>query len=145
MKILGRDQPWSILLLVAVLLLGACGGIIAAIALAAFGSFVTIFIPMIGAFMGVAALLVFLVALAYLTLAYGLLVHNVLAWWIVFIFADISLLGAIVSLFTLGFGGLISLAIAVCFAAIMLHRDTISAIDPLKAIDVDWSGWSFED
>ena len=145
MKLLGKDQPWSILILVAVLLLGALGGIIAAIALAAFGSFFAVFIPMIGAFMGVAALVVFLVALAYFALAYGLLVHNVLAWWIVFLFADIGLLGAIASLFTLGFGGLISLVIAVGIVAIMLHKDTISAIDPLKAIDVDWSGWSFEE
>jgi len=145
MKLLGKDQPWSILILVAILVLGAIGGIIAAIALAAFGSFVAIFIPMIGAFVGLAALLVFLVALAYIALAYGLWAHKVLAWWIVFIFADIGFLGAIASLFTLGFGGLISLAIAMGIVAIMLHKDTIGAIDPLKAIDVDWSGWSFED
>lgn len=152
MKLLGRDQPWSILLLAALLIFGAVSGTICAVLLIVFGSIVVAFtsvvafIPMLFVFIGVAAILIFLVALVYLALAYGLLIHNSVAWWIVFIFADIGLLGAIVSFFTVGFGiGLISLIGAVCIVAILLHKDTIDAIEPLKAIGIDWSGWSLEE
>ena len=146
MKILGRDQPWSILLLAALLILGGVSGLICAVLLMAFGSIIGVIIPVVFVFIGVLALIVFVVALAYLALAYGLLVHNSAAWWIVFLFADIGLLGAIASFFTIGFGaGLISLIVAVAIISILLHRDTIEAIEPLKAIDVAWSGWSLEE
>lgn len=152
MKILGRDQPWSILLLAALLIFGTVSGVICAALLMIFGSVVVAFsgavafIPVLFVFIGVAAIYIFLVAMVYLALAYGLLIHNSAAWWIVSIFADIGLLGAIVSFFTVGFGiGLISLIGAVCIIAILLHKDTIDVIEPLKAIGVDWRGWSLEE
>lgn len=146
MKLLGRDQPWSIILLAALLILGGVSGLICAVLLMAFGSIIGVLVPMLFVFIGAAALIVFVVALVYLALAYGLLIHNRVAWWIVFIVTDIGLLGAIVSFFTVGFGaGLISLVVAVGIAAILLHKDTIEAIEPLKAIDIDWPGWSLEE
>jgi hypothetical protein len=145
MKLLKRDQPWSILLLSALLIFGAVAGIIAAIAVMVLGAVIGVFIPMLSIFIGAAAIIMFLVALAYIALAYGLLIHSSIAWWVVFIFADLGLLGAIVSVFTLGLGGIFPLIIAVGVVAVLLHKDTIGAIEPLKAIDVAWSGWSLEE
>lgn len=136
MKILGKEQPWSIVVLATLLIIAAVMGIIGAIATVS----ISVFLPVSSA----VAVVAIIIAAIYIVLAYGLLIHHVVVWWLVFVFSALGLLGALIILFSIGISGLISVAISVVIVAIMLHKDTISAINPLKPIDVDWPGWSFE-
>ena len=140
-------KAWGIVINTIFLGIGALVSFLSAIGLAAYsamGMMTTAVVPYSGVFVG-AAFVAILLAVVYAVLAYYLWIENNAAWWIVSIVAILGLFSAFFAMFYSGFAGIVALAIQAALVLGLLHKDTIAAINPLKAVDIDWKGWSLEE
>ena len=134
-----EKQPWGILLNCIVLIIGGFFALIGAIWTGLAGDYIGTLIPYAGMLTGIAVMLLFVAIIEFL-LCYGLWIRHIIAWWILVIVGFLGILSAVWSMLSGNYMGWISLGITIALLAALLHKDTISAVNP----GIDWKGWALE-
>ena len=139
---MSEKRPLGITLNVAVLVIGGILMLlaIAGLTLAAGLSFITDLLPIAGL---ITLFMFFMLGMTVIVfvLAYFLWQGDKYAWWILSILLVLGIIGNVYSLISMTALPIIALVIQFGLLLGLLHKDTISFVNP----GIDWNGWELED
>ena len=141
---MAEKKPWGITLNVALLIIGGILMLLATLglAMAASLSFITDILPIpVASFLAIATLFMLGMAVVVFVIAYFLWQGDKYAWWILSVLLVIGIVGNVWALLTTVALPIIALVIEAVLVLGLLHKDTISFVNP----GIDWKGWELED